>query len=69
MYSRYLLGVSDYVLSYSKQEELITCVKDAYAGRSRSVRRDRRKSAGNSSVKQRKRSFLYNSCWSLADTD
>lgn len=34
VFQAFKLGVSDYVLKNSKQEELITCVKDAYAGRS-----------------------------------
>ena len=61
VFQAFKLGVSDYVLKNSKQEELITCVKDAYAGRSpirpviaEKIRREFQR------VKQSEDSFLYN---------
>ena len=54
VFQAFKLGVSDYVLKNSKQEELITCVKDAYAGRSpiRPVIAEK--------IRRSEDSFLYN---------
>ena len=61
VFQAFKLGVSDYVLKNSGQEELITCVKDAYYGRSpirpviaEKIRREFQR------VKQSEDSFLYN---------
>jgi len=70
VFQAFKLGVSDYVLKNSRQEELITCVKDAYAGRSpirpviaEKIRREFQR------VKQSEDSFLYMLVTQLTQTE